>query len=306
MIWVAISTSVTATGPSTAPTITRSIVRWITPSGRRTATVRPYVSRLRISGPLQPPRSGTCRRSTTRPTSVQAAEAARLATATPSRPPPASATEQVAAATAVRRTASTARDRSTRWSPSRHASEPSVTRSTRIWTANSTSATRSPPRRPAGVWKKRGSRAGPMDANSRADRTPIPVNTAMALATTRATPGRSSSDARSATARVVAVPTPRSARENQPVTAENVCTSTQVPNAAGPRPCRSRGRVTSPTTIAHTLAKPVDSVLSRTRRRKREGPASLTMPTGRRDRRRSGSRRSADADTWRRAPARAQ
>ena len=56
-----------------------------------------------------------------------------------------------------------------------------------------------------------------------------------------ATPGSSSSDARSAISLVAAVPRPRSTRENQPVMAEKVWTRAHVPNAAGPEASEQQG-----------------------------------------------------------------
>jgi hypothetical protein len=93
----------------------------------------------------------------------------------------------------------------------------------------------------------------------------------IALLTTLAAALSSPSEDLSAIAFVVAVPIPMSAKENQPVMAENVCTRTQVPKAAGPRPWRTSGRETSATTMAQPLASPVAAVLSRTRRRKKFG-----------------------------------
>ena len=67
--------------------------------------------------------------------------------------------------------------------------------------------------------------------------------------------------------RVAATPTPMSARENHPVIAEKVLSSTQRPNTSDPSPCSVIGRVTMVTTIAHTVPTPDHAVFSRIRLR---------------------------------------
>ena len=84
----------------------------------------------------------------------------------------------------------------------------------------------------------------------------------------RDAPSWSSLEARVATSRVAAAPTPRSARENQPDMAEKVLSSTQVPKAAVPSPWRVRGRVTTLMMMAHRLPAPTAPVLASRRRRK--------------------------------------
>ncbi len=194
-------------------------------------------------------------------------EAARLAAATPCKPPPLRAAADVATATAVRRTASTARERSTRWYPSRQDSYPSVSRSAATWTPKSAIATRSSARRASGVRKTVGRKRGPRRATTTAATTPNRINSDSPLPAASAARALSSSAVCPAMSRVTAVPTPACTSESHPLTPDSVCSKAQVPKPEGPRPRSRRGKETSATIIAQPFPAPVARVLSSSRRR---------------------------------------
>jgi len=146
-----------------------------------------------------------------------------------------------------------------------------MTISKTTWTEKTTIAIRNDETRSSGVRNTIGRSAVPTVARSVAAAAPSPTHSRSDAVTVRRVPVESSRAASVATWRVVPSTTPRSANESQPVVAEKVCNSAQVPKAVAPRPLRKSGTETRATTMAHPLAAPLDSVLTTTCRRNGRG-----------------------------------